>query len=245
MFPLRDTVPSRSVPVVTWTLLVLNAVAWLYEPMVFDRLHGVRTIDPAFMSRYGLVPLKFFWYGEAHPFDWWGRFSPILTSMFLHASWMHFLGNMLFLWIFGDNVEDRLGKPRFVLFYLLCGTVAALIQTYLVPRSGVPMVGASGAIAGVLGSYFLFFPRARVLTVVPIFFFIQVIEIPAFFFLGFWFLMQFLSGAATVGDAGNGGGVAFGAHVGGFLAGLVLGPLLARRTARKATYPTREVFHPW
>ena len=238
MFPLRDTIPSRTTPVVTWALIAINVASWFHQL-------GQGSHFERYLFDHGLVPQVYFWHAARYPYDLVGRFTPVVTSMFLHASWMHVIGNMLFLWIFGDNVEDRVGHLKYLVFYLLCGTAAALIQTHLVPHSGIPMVGASGAIAGVLGAYFLFYPRARVLTVVPIFFFIQVIEIPAFFFLGFWFLMQFLSGAATVGDAGNGGGVAFGAHVGGFLAGLVLGPLLARRTARKATYPTREVFHPW
>ncbi len=238
MLPLRDTITTRTTPVVTVGIIAANAVAWFYE--LEQGSHIER-----FLDRHGLVPQTFFWYMHTHPQRLIGWFEPVLTSMFLHASWMHVLGNMLFLWIFGDNVEDRLGHLRFLVFYLACGAVAALGQVFLVPDSGVPMIGASGAIAGVLGAYFLFYPRARVLTVVPIFFFLQVIEIPAFFFLGFWFLMQFLSGAASMQGAHGGAGVAFGAHVGGFIAGFILGPILARRGQQPARYPTHEVFHPW
>jgi membrane associated rhomboid family serine protease len=143
--------------------------------------------------------------------------------MFMHGDWMHFLGNMLFLWIFGDNVEDRVGHARFVLFYVLCGAAAALAQVWISPASRVPMVGASGAIAGVMGAYFVMFPHSRVLTLVPIFFFIELIEVPAIFFLGIWFLLQFLSGVTSLGvaRAQDVGGVAFWAHVAGFVAGVI------------------------
>jgi membrane associated rhomboid family serine protease len=136
---------------------------------------------------------------------------------------MHFGGNMLYLWIFGDNVEDRMGRGRFLAFYLLCGTAAALAQTWMVPSSQVPMVGASGAIAGVMGAYFVMYPRSRIVTLIPIFVFIQLIEVPAVVFLGIWFLMQFVSGvgSALSPEAGITGGVAFWAHVAGFVAGVV------------------------
>ena len=143
--------------------------------------------------------------------------------MFLHGGWMHILGNMLYLHIFGDNVEDMLGRGRFLAFYLLCGAASFLAQILFQSHSMVPNVGASGAIAGVLGAYFLLFPRARVLTVIPLFIFFPVVEIPAFFFLGIWFLIQFLSGAASLGaSSALSGGVAWWAHIGGFVAGMVL-----------------------
>jgi membrane associated rhomboid family serine protease len=147
--------------------------------------------------------------------------------MFIHGSWLHLFGNMLYLCIFGDNVEDRLGHARYAFFYLLCGMAAGAAQAVTSPGSGVPMVGASGAIAGVSGAYFLFFPSARVVTLVPIFLFLQVIEVPAVFFLLIWFLWQVLSGVTTIGA--RAGGVAFWAHVGGFVAGMVFGPVMRLR----------------
>src|SRR5215212_9486988 len=167
MIPLRDVIPSRTSPVLVITIIALNAVAFLFEQTLSDRQLAL------FVREYGVVPAAFAW-------------GSVFTSMFLHGGWMHFLGNMLFLWIFGDNVEDRMGHGRFVVFYLLCGTAAALAQTIINPNSIVPMVGASGAIAGVMGAYFVLYPRSRIVTLVPIFFFIQIFEVPAIFFLGIW-----------------------------------------------------------
>ncbi|PWT91234.1 MAG: rhomboid family intramembrane serine protease, partial [Acidobacteria bacterium] len=160
-------------------------------------------------------------------------FLPIFSSMFLHGGWLHVLGNMWFLYIFGDNVEDRVGHVGYIFFYLLCGICAALTQTLLSPHSAVPMVGASGAIAGILGAYFLLFPSARILTLVPIFIFIQLIEIPAFVFLIIWFLLQFLM--MTPAQAGE-GGVAFLAHIGGFIAGMVLIFFFKKRQPQSSLY---------
>jgi membrane associated rhomboid family serine protease len=158
----------------------------------------------------------------------------LFTSMFLHGGFFHFGGNMLYLWIFGDNVEDRLGHGRFVIFYLLCGVIAALAQTMMAPDSPIPMVGASGAIAGVMGAYFVLYPRSKIVTLLPIFFFIQLIEVPALFFLGFWFLMQFVNGIGSYASAGEPtGGVAFWAHAAGFGAGLV-GVYVFRRPERQS-----------
>jgi membrane associated rhomboid family serine protease len=196
------------------TLIGLNAVAFLYQLSLGDAV-------ARFVFTYGLVPADFSWVN-------------VLTSMFLHGGLLHFGGNMLYLWIFGDNVEDRMGHGRFVLFYLLCGTAAALAQTMFNPDSAVPMVGASGAIAGVMGAYFVLYPHSRIVTLLP-FIVIQVIEVPAIFFLGIWFLMQFASGitsiaTATGGDTGD--GVAFWAHIAGFVAGLV-GVFVFRRPERQ------------
>src|SRR6185436_14635094 len=221
MIPLRDIIPSRTTPVVTIALIVINVLVFLYE-LALGR--GVN----AFTLYWGLVPAAFSW-------------VTVLTSMFLHGGLMHVAGNMLYLWIFGDNVEDRMGHGRYLVFYLLCGIAAALAQTITVPDSVVPMVGASGAIAGVMGAYFVLYPRSRIVTLVPLFFFIQLIEVPAIFFLGIWFLMQFLSGVgsivSTVGNAGNGsggpiGGIAFWAHIAGFVAGIT-GVVLFRRPERQ------------
>jgi membrane associated rhomboid family serine protease len=214
MIPLRDIIPSRTTPIVTICLIALNIIVFLYE------LSLGRAID-AFTLYYGLVPVAFSWIN-------------VFTSMFLHGSFMHVAGNMLYLWIFGDNVEDRMGHGRFLVFYLLCGVAAALAQTITTPDSTVPMVGASGAIAGVMGAYFVLYPRSRIVTLIPLFFFFQVIEVPAIAFLGIWFLMQFISGigaiSSTIGRST--GGIAFWAHVAGFVAG-VTGVVLFRRPERQ------------
>jgi rhomboid family protein len=207
VIPLRDTIPSSRVPVVNYLLIAANVAVFLYESSLGRH-------EEAFIFAHGLVPRDF-------------DFSHLVTSMFLHGGLLHLLGNMLYLYIFGDNVEDRLGHVRYLIFYFLCGIAAGAAQAITNPRSDVPMVGASGAIAGVSGAYFLFFPTARVVTLVPIFFFLQVIEIPAVFFLLVFFVLNFLSGVATIGA--RGGGVAFWAHVGGFIAGMVLGPSLRIR----------------
>jgi membrane associated rhomboid family serine protease len=214
MIPLRDIIPSRTTPVVTISLIALNIVVFLYE------LSLGRAID-AFTLYYGLVPAAFLWVN-------------VFTSMFLHGSFLHIAGNMLYLWIFGDNVEDRMGHGRFLVFYLLCGVAAALAQTITAPDSIVPMVGASGAIAGVMGAYFVLYPRSRIVTLIPLFFFFQVIEVPAIFFLGVWFLMQFLSGVGSLGATigRSTGGIAFWAHVAGFVAGIT-GVALFRRPERQ------------
>jgi len=214
VIPLRDIIPSRTTPFVTITLIALNIVVFLYE------LTLGRALD-AFTLYYGLIPAAFSWFN-------------VFTSMFLHGSIMHVAGNMLYLWIFGDNVEDRMGHGRFIVFYLLCGVAAALGQTITTPDSVVPMVGASGAIAGVMGAYFVLYPRSRIVTLVFVFFFIQTIEIPAIAFLGVWFLMQFISGVGAISSTigRSTGGVAFWAHVAGFVAGIT-GVALFRRPERQ------------
>ena len=208
VIPLRDTIPSSRVPVVNYTIIAANVAVFLHEARL-----GPRT--EAFLFTYGLVPREF-------------MVTTLFTSMFVHAGWLHVLGNMLYLYIFGDNVEDRLGHIRYVVFYLLCGAAAGATHALTAVHSGVPVVGASGAIAGVSGAYFLFFPTSRVVTLVPIFLFVQIIEIPAVFFLFMWFVWQVVSGVATLGAASR-GGVAVWAHVGGFVAGMIVGPLLRRR----------------
>src|SRR5262245_16079884 len=205
MIPLRDVIPSRTVPFLTISIIVLNALAWFYE------LGLPREELPVFLRQYGVVPAYF-------------APATLISSMFLHGSWSHVLVNMWYLWIFGDNVEDRMGHGRFLVFYLLCGIVAALGQVAIDPESTLPTIGASGAIAGVMGAYFVLYPHSRVLTVIPlIFIFMRVVELPAIVLLGFWFLMQLYNAgsvAATAGTHGS-GGVAFMAHVAGFLAGVV------------------------
>jgi membrane associated rhomboid family serine protease len=221
MIPLRDTIPSSIFPTTTATLIGLNVLAFLYE------LSLGRDLD-LFIMRYGAVPLRFVLAGQTDGVSILERFLPLFTSMFLHGGWFHLIGNMLYLWIFGDNIEDRLGHGRFVLFYLLCGLAAALAQIYINPTSRIPMVGASGAVAGVLGAYLVLFPHSRIIALIPIVFFMQLAEIPAFIFLVFWFLMQFMSGAVAITGA-PAGGVAWWAHIGGFVSGMALVYLVPRR----------------
>ena len=211
MIPLRDTIPSRTAPVVTVALIAVNTLVFLHETALGPYL-------PQFIQHYGLVPYVFVHWGEqfGNPLDP-ARFLPLFTSMFWHGGWGHLLGNMLYLWIFGDNVEDRLGHLRFLLFYVGCGLIAVLTQVALSPESTLPTVGASGAIAGVLGAYLISFPRSRVLTL----FIIWLVEIPAVAYLAIWFVMQLLSGVASLGQADAMGGVAWWAHIGGFVAGIV------------------------
>jgi membrane associated rhomboid family serine protease len=220
MFPIADVIPSRRTPVVTIGLIALNTIAFLYE----------LTLDEAelqqFVQVYGVVPAYFSWFA-------------VLTSMFLHGGWLHFLGNMLYLWIFGDNVEDRMGHALYLLFYLACGAAAAVGQAMTQPYSTVSMIGASGAIAGVMGAYFVLFPYSRVITAIFIFFFFDLIEIPALYFLGIWFLMQFFSGIGSLGANAADGGVAFWAHVCGFIAG-ALGGVLGRVTLVKEEWDRVE-----
>jgi membrane associated rhomboid family serine protease len=214
MIPLRDIIPSRTTPVVTIALITVNVLVFLYE------LSLGSAVD-AFTLYWGLVPAAFSWVA-------------VFTSMFLHGGFLHVAGNMLYLWIFGDNVEDRMGHGRFLLFYVLCGVAAALAQTITAPDSVIPMVGASGAIAGVMGAYFVLYPKSRIVTLIPIIFFFQVIEVPAILFLGVWFLMQFVSGLGSIVNvaAGSTGGIAFWAHVAGFLAG-ISGVVVFRRPERQ------------
>ena len=201
MIPLRDTIPSRRTAWITRLLIVANVLVFALELSQGRRLER-------FIARFGLVP--------AH----WTPLA-LVTSQFLHGGFAHLAANMLYLWIFGDNVEDRLGHGRFLCLYLTCGVVAGLSQLLISPHSAVPMVGASGAIAGVLGAYFLLFPSARIITLVPIGFFLQTMELPAFVFLLIWFVMQWASGLMAIGQVADVGGVAFWAHVGGFLAGML------------------------
>jgi membrane associated rhomboid family serine protease len=221
---LRDTIPSRSFPVVSVTLIVVNVLVFLYE---FSLGQHVR----ALIASYGVIPVSFFGGNNLSQFPL--RSQVLLTSMFLHGGWFHVGGNMLYLWIFGDNVEDRLGHVRFLFFYLVCGVAAGMTHVIANPHSSAPTIGASGAIAGVLGAYFLLYPRARVLTLLPLGIYFQIIELPAFFFLGFWLLIQSISGLASLAVRGEVvGGIAWWAHIGGFAVGAGLGQLLKRRGGR-------------
>jgi len=225
MFPLKDTVRTRSFPIINFALISLNILVYVHEFVI-----GPRQMD-RFILRYGLTPVRFYW-GLHHNLI--EAIVPIFTSMFLHGGLFHVLGNMWFLYIFGDSVEDRTGHVPYLVFYLLCGVAAALTQMVVMPTSTVPVVGASGAIAGVLGGYFVLYPRARVLTLIPIFIFIQLVEVPAVIFLLVWFAMQFIQGALT--PANQAGGVAWWAHIGGFVAGIVLILLFRKRENTRASF---------
>ncbi len=245
MIPLKDYNPTRTFPFLTIALIVLNIAVFIQ-----DRLTGhlekvlVRTGEGVVATtqfvgglsvHFALVPARLM----VHPALEW---QTVFTSMFLHGNWLHIGSNMLYLWIFGNNIEDALGRIRFLLFYFACGAAAAAAQIFSDPHSTIPMVGASGAIAGVLGAYLLLFPRARVLTLVPIFIIFTTVELPAYLIIGYWALIQFLN-AYWLEDGGmlRGGGVAYFAHVGGFTAGIVLILLMLGPAGRR----TRRISRGW
>jgi membrane associated rhomboid family serine protease len=215
MFPIRDTIRSRTFPITNWALIAINTVVFLYEISL-----GSLRLD-RFISIFGLVPARLDLAQPAALFNHPAALVTLVTSMFLHGGWLHLISNMWTLVIFGDNVEDRMGHVRYLVFYMLGGIIANLMQAYVYPTSTIPSIGASGAIAGVLGAYFLLFPGARVVTLILIFIFPWFIEIPAFFFLGFWFVLQIFSGLFSSGGASM-GGIAWWAHIGGFTFGLLL-----------------------
>ena len=223
MIPLRDRNPSGTVPLVTLAIIGACTVVFLIESMLdAPQLK-------AFFGHYALIPGQ-----VTYAVHYGGEFrdiaSPFITSMFLHGGWLHLIGNMWFMWIFGDNVEDAMGSFRYLIFYFVSGIAAGATHFFLDPSSSLPTVGASGAIAGVLGGYAVLYPKARVLTLVPLGFFLQTVELPALVVLALWFGIQAVSGILSLGM--QGGGVAWWAHVGGFLAGVILVKLFARRTVR-------------
>jgi membrane associated rhomboid family serine protease len=214
VIPIRDINPTRTRPVLIYVIVATNVLVWLYQWSVHMSL-GPEGMQ-ALVMRYGTVPRLLL---EAPDIFWYQPF----TSMFMHGGWFHLISNMWFLWIFGDNIEDALGKARFVLFYILCGLAAVVGQVAVAPASQIPMVGASGAISGVLAGYVMLFPHARVVTLVPLFFIFYFAELPAYIFIFLWFGLQLLQGTLALGQtAADMGGVAWWAHIGGFVAGLVL-----------------------
>lgn len=252
MIPIRDTIRAEKKPYVVWALLAINVGVFLYQLQIQAELvelarsqlvdaarhHGLTALPArlvearaqelylVWLREWGVTPAELMQGGL-------GEVRAVFTSMFLHGDWLHLAGNMLFLWIFADNVEDRLGHVGFLLFYLGCGVAAVAAQVATAPSSTVPMVGASGALSGALGGYLVLFPHARVLTVIPIFFFLHFVEIPAWVFLVVWFVFQNLAPAAVMGEIGGGGGVAYWAHIGGFVAGAAICLLLRRRLVRR------------
>ena len=223
MIPLSDDNPTHSKPYVTIALIALCCLLFVWQLTLGS--NGGKAI-----FALGVIPTSLL---QDTPLPtnlrWVSPELTLLTSMFLHGGFMHLAGNMLYLWIFGDNIEDILGKPVFLLFYFICGIVAALSQALPNPSSQIPMIGASGAISGVLGAYVVFFPKKKIKVAIPFGFFLQILRLPAYVVLIFWFVLQLINGA----NAGSGGGIAFGAHIGGFVAGVVLAPMLAVMTRKK------------
>ena len=220
MFPLHDDNPAQTVPYVTWALIAACVLVFFWQQSIGDAVQSA-------VYAFGMIPAVLLDIKSLPPeLDLLPAWMTVLTSMFLHGGWMHLIGNMLYLWIFGNNVEDAMGHGRFLAFYLLCGIIAALSQVAMNTASEVPMVGASGAISGVLGAYILLYPHARVLVLIPIIIIITTARIAAYWVLGFWFVIQLFS---TTANSGQEGGVAFAAHIGGFVAGMVLIPIFKHR----------------
>ena len=215
MIPLKDDIPSYRVPIATIGLIILNCIVFFFQLSL-----GPKGFE-AGLVKYGAIPFEITHFREITPDLTFPVSLSLFSSMFMHGGFLHLLGNMLYLWIFGDNVEDKLGHIRFVIFYIISGLIASFSYIITAPGSNVPMVGASGAISGVLGAYFLKFPKARILTLIFFGFFVRMVKVPALFFLGFWFFLQLLSGLPSLG-AQTTGGVAWFAHIGGFLGGILL-----------------------
>ncbi|HEX9797247.1 MAG TPA: rhomboid family intramembrane serine protease [Anaerolineales bacterium] len=219
MLPIRDTIRARRFPYLNITLILVNVLLFLFEASLGQA--GLQSL----LGRYGLVPARM---SLTDP----QSLTALFSSMFLHGSWFHLISNMWTLYIFGDNVEERMGSGRYLVFYLLAGVIAGLTHVYFAADSRLPTIGASGAIAGVLGAYFVLFPRGRVLTLIPVFFLPWFVEVPAFVFLGVWFFSQLSSGLLSLGNLSGGGafsGIAWWAHIGGFVAGLFFVHMFARR----------------
>jgi membrane associated rhomboid family serine protease len=227
MFPLRDNIPSRTFPAVTLGVIAINVLVFFWE------ISLGRHVEDAFFQ-FGLVPIRYTLPELADRFNPVEQIVPFFSSMFLHGGWMHLIGNMWIFWIFGDNVEDRMGKLRFLVFYLLGGLAAAFLHILTNMGSKMPTIGASGAVAAVMGAYFRLFPHARVVTFIPPFFLGPLFVIPAVFFLAWWFLLQFFAGALSLGQQNDFGGIAWWAHIGGFLFGALLCTWMVHPTAKEA-----------
>ncbi|HSQ27719.1 MAG TPA: rhomboid family intramembrane serine protease [Anaerolineales bacterium] len=230
MIPIRDTITSKTFPLFNWLLIVANTLVFLFEISL-----SPQTLEQ-FINSFGVIPQQL---SLLRPWALVDNPTPLvtlLTHMFLHGGWVHFLSNMWILFIFGDNVEARMGHGRYLVFYLLGGIIAGITQAVIAPASNIPAIGASGAIAGVLGAYLVLFPHSRVVTLVPIFFFFWFIDIPAIFYLGFWFISQIFSGLMSLPTAGLVGGVAWWAHIGGFAYGIFLHRLFVKRIPKVNYY---------
>ncbi|MBA7627115.1 hypothetical protein ES703_34577 [subsurface metagenome] len=213
MIPLKDDNPTRTFPFITIILIILNCVFFIFELGQGEHL-------VTFVKSFGCIPYEITTGTDIEPCIFFPIRFTIFTSMFLHGGWMHLIGNMLYLWIFGNNIEDRLGHFRFTIFYLFIGVIASLTQIMVNPFSTIPQIGASGAVSGILGAYILLFPKTKVLTLIPLFYIIRIISLPAFVVLGFWIVLQIINGFVSLSYTAQ-GGVAFFAHIGGFIAGLL------------------------
>jgi membrane associated rhomboid family serine protease len=222
LIPIKDFNPSRSTPVVTILIIVACSIVFLYEVLLPPDIREV------FIRMFAVIPFEVMHGVDIPPPDPLTPYGNLISYQYLHGGFLHIFGNMLFLWVFGDNVEDRLGKLKYFIFYTVCGISAAIIQSLVYPNSNIPLIGASGAISGVLGAYAVMFPRAQILTLIFIFFFIDVIVLPASLWIGIWFLMQFMSALISVNHLSM-GGVAWFAHIGGFITGIILVKMLYRR----------------
>ncbi len=235
MIPIKDDIPSRTYPIINTTLIVVNVIAFFFELSLGDKLE-------LFLRTYGVIPIKYFYSGIRLDdgsilfFSLEEKIIPLFTSMFLHGGWLHLISNMLYLWIFGDNVEDRMGHGRYIFFYILCGLAAAGTHIITNPESEIPTIGASGAIAGILGAYMILYPNARVVVVIPILFFWDVMKLPALFVLSFWFVTQLFQGTLALAvETTATGGVAWWAHIGGFVFGMIAVNIFKSKS-RKPTY---------
>jgi membrane associated rhomboid family serine protease len=223
VIPLRNNIPNKSFPLINWVLIATN----FYYFSIELRISNPAKLD-SFIAHWAVIP-KLLWSDPAH------HAVTLITAAFLHGGWLHIISNMLFLHIFGDSVEDRMGHMRYLIFYILAGVLANGTQAYFTPVSTIPLIGASGAIAGVLGAYFFYYPYSDVETLIPIFFFITIRSIPAFIFLGYWFILQTFNSTLSITSMASGhtmGGIAFLAHAAGFVSGLVLGPAFGKKTGR-------------
>jgi membrane associated rhomboid family serine protease len=233
MFPIKNAVPSRYPPVVTWSLIGTNCLVFLFQislsPGELEWLvYNFALVPARYFSAYGTAQLSL------------GDFLPFVTNTFMHGGWLHLILNMWMLWMFGGTVEDRFGRGRYLVFYLACGVLASFAHAVFNPTSTVPALGASGAISGIMGCFVRLFPLARLIVVVPIIFIPLFFEVPAIVFVGIWFILQLLQGAVDLFMPSQGGGVAWWAHIGGFVAGLALGPLLMRSDRRYRSYYADE-----
>ncbi|MFZ5942734.1 MAG: rhomboid family intramembrane serine protease [Bacillota bacterium] len=219
MIPIRDTVKSKSFPFVNFIIIALNIMVFFGE----SSLNQMQLTE--LFYNFGVIPSHFS--ETLSGGNYVGAFIPLITSVFLHGGWLHIISNMLFLWVFGDNIEDRTGHFKYLIFYLLAGAIGNLAQIYANPASTVPIIGASGAVAGILGAYYFSFPRSRILALVPIIFFFTLVEVRASIFIIFWFVLQVFNGLFTLGAIGN--PVAWWAHIGGFLGGLILIRLFSKK----------------
>ncbi|MCS7053742.1 MAG: rhomboid family intramembrane serine protease [Ignavibacterium sp.] len=231
MIPLADNIPHRRFPIINWLLIVSNVLIFFFTLSLGE-------VAQQFVQIFGVIPYRFL--NEFDSFE----VMTIFSSMFLHGGWAHIIGNMVALYIFGDNVEDRLGSIRYLIFYILSGVAAALTHIYLNQDSHIPTIGASGAISGVMAAYLIFFPTAKVITVFPILFFPYIIELPAIVYTGVWFITQFFSGLlSVVSNAQAFGGVAYWAHIGGFVGGIILIPFLLVKKYKRRRYI--DEYYPW